>query len=304
MKLTMNIVGTPVVQEPPMINFIGVGTKYTLNPSWNLIRMDGVRPLTLWDMTTDLLPIQPLVNNDTYKLVQWGNYNNGTYTPSPLPKTVLYDRHTLDFVNVGTEISGSDLYTSLDDTNMRYFVYFTDMYSDGYPYYYFLRFLRSSDQREIYIHFYKGTKKHTYPTITNGKFHTIPFDTIVPLNLQEMFDNFDYFDTDLISLISTVAEIGEPVTQTLQQLYGEIAPDKFLKVYMLNDNYSPTYGIQEVERLTINGLPVYYGQALNYNQATSGSILINTMGLAKGDRLEYHFGIEGVLNIKIHCKVV
>lgn len=304
MKLTMNIVGTPVVQQPPLINFIGVGVAYPPNPSWVLIRDKEFRPLTLWDMTTDLLPIQPLVNNDVYKLIQWGDYNNGTYIQSPDQNTVLYDDNTSSYVPVGTDINGSDLYTSLDGTNMRYFVNFSDMYPNGYPNYYYLRFLRISDSREIYIHFYKGTEKVTYPTITNDKSYTIPPNTIVPLNLQEMFSNFDYNDPYLIDLLSTVDEIGEPVTQTLQQLYGEIAPDKFLKVYMLNNGYSPTYGIQEVERLTINGLPVYYGQALNYNQATSGSILINTMGLAQGDKLEYHFGIEGVVNIKIHCLVV
>lgn len=304
MKLTMNIVGEPIVQEPPLINFIGVGAGYPPNPSWVLIRDKEFRPLTLWDMTTDLLPIQPLVNNDEYKLFQWGDYNNGTYIPSPNPNTVLYDNNASSYVPVNTEIYGSDLYTSLDGTNMRYFVNFTDMYSDGYPNYYFLRFLRSSDQREIYIHLYKGTKKVTYPTITNDKSYTIPSDTVVPLNFQEMFSNFDYFDPYLTDLLSTIEEIGEPVTQTLQQLYGEIAPDKFLKMYLLKSSYTPVYGIEPVPRLSINGNPLYYGQAINFNQATGGSILINTIGIAPGDKLEYHFGIEGVVNIKIHCLVV
>lgn len=303
MKLTMNIIADPVVQQPPMINFIGVGAEYPPNPSWVLIREKGVRPLTLWDMTTDLLPIQPLVNNDTYKLIQWGDYSNGTYIPSPVQNTVLYDDNTSSYVPVGTEINGSDLYTTLDETNTRYFVNFTDMYSDGYPNYYFLRFVRSSDDREIVIHFYKGTKKVTYPTMTYEKDYSIPPNTIVPLNLQDMFDNFDYSDPFLIDLLSTIEEIGEPVTQTLQQLYGEISTDKFLKMYLLKPSYTPVYGIEPVPRLSINGSPLYYGQALNFNQVTNGSVLIDTVGLNIGDSLVFHFGIEGVINIKIHCRL-
>lgn len=304
MKLTMNIIADPVVQQPPMINFIGVGVAYPPNPSWVLIRDKSVRPLTLWDMTTDLLPIQPLVNNDTYELIQWGDYNNGTYTPSSVTNTVLYDGNSSSYVPVGTEIYGSDLYTTLDDTNMRYFVNFTDMYPYGYPNYYYLRFLRTSDSREILIHFYKGTEKVIYPTMTYEKDYSIPPNTIVPLNLQEMFDNFDYSDPYLIDLLSMIEEVGEPVTQTLQQLYGEISTDKFLKMYVLKPSYTPVYGIEPVPRLSINGNPLYYGQALNFNQVTNGSVLIDTVGLNVGDSLVYNFGIEGVINIKIHCRTM
>ena len=305
MKLTMNIVAPPVVQQPPLINFIGVGLEYPPNPAWVLIRNTKSRPLTLWDMTTDLLPIQPLVDNDVYKLIQWGDYNDGTYMPSPLQNTVLYDNNISNYVSVGTDINGSDLLLSLDDTNTyaRYSVDYNDMYPYGYPNYYYLKFLRTSDSREILIHFYKGTEKVIYPTMVNEKSYTIPPNTIVPLNLQEMFDNFEYYDQYLLNLLSSANEIGEAVTQTLQQLYGEISTDKFLKVYVLDDAYHIDYGIKEVDRLSINGLPVYYGQAINYNQATSGSILINTMDLRPGDTLEYYFGIEGVINIKIHCRV-
>lgn len=303
MKLTMNIIAPPVVQQPPLINFIGVGAYYPPNPSWDLIRDKDYRPLTLWDMTTDLLPIQPLVNNDTYELIQWGDYNNGTYIPSPATNSVLYDDNTSSYVPVGTEINGSDLYTTLDTTNVRYFVNYTDMYSDGYPNYYYLKFLRSSDQREIYIHFYKGTKKVVYPTMTYEKDYSIAPGTIIPLNIQEMFDGFDYNDPSLTGLLSMIEEIGEPVTQTLQQLYGEISTDKFLKMYVLKPSYTPVYGIEPVPRLSINGSPLYYGQALNFNQVTNGSVLIDTVGLTSGDKLEYHFGIEGVINIKIHCRL-
>ena len=303
MKLTMNIVGTPVVQLPPLINFIGVGIYYPPNPSLILIREKEIRPLTLWDMTTDLLPIQPLVDNDLYKLIEWGDYNNGTYIPSSDPKTVLYDDNASDYVFVGTDVNGSDLYTTLDDTNMRYFVSFTDMYPHGYPNYYYLRFLRGSDDREIYIHFYKGTEKVTYPTMTYEKTYSIPPGTITPLNIQEMFDRFDYNDPYLTDLLSTINEIGEPVTQTLQQLYGEISTDKFLKMYVLKPSYTPVYGIEPVPRLSINGNPLYYGQALNFNQVTNGSVLIDTVGLNIGDSLVFNFGIEGVINIKIHCRV-
>lgn len=304
MKLTMNIVGEPVVQEPPLINFIGVGVAYPPNSSWILIREKEYRPLTLWDMTTDLLPIQPLVNTDLYKMVEWGDYNNGVYTPSTDPKTVLYDDNISNYVSVGDEINGTDLYTSLDDTNMRYYVNFTDMYPDGYPNYYYLRFLRGSDNKEIYIHFYKGTTKVTYPTMTYEKTYSIAPGTVTPLNIQEMFDGFDYNDPTLIDLLSTVEEIGEPVTQTLQQLYGEIAPDKFLKMYVLKPSYTPVYSVEPVPRLSINGNPLYYGQALNFNQVTNGSVLIDTVGLNVGDKLEYHFGIEGAINIKIHCRMM
>lgn len=304
MKLTMNITGDPIVQSQPLINFVGVGVEYNSQSPFTLIRNEGVRPLTLWDMTTDLLPIQPLINTNFYKVVEWGNYNNGIYTPSINNQTILYDNNTSNYVTVGSEIQGVDLYTSLDSTNMRYFVNFTDMYVDDVPYYYYIKFLRDPDGSEIIIHFYKGTAKEAYPTINYEEEFTISEGTITPLNIQEMFNIFNYNDTNFDSIISAINEIGEPVSISLQQLYGEIASNRFLKMYLLNSNYDSTYTITPVDRLTINGQPVYYGQAINFNQATNGSILINTVGLSVGSKLEYHFGIEGVINIKIHCRVI
>ena len=296
MKLTLTFNSPQPEPLPPLMNFIGVGIS---NDPSEVLRANELRALTLWDFTTDLIPTQPLANNINYRLTGWGQYNNGTYTPSTNSTTKLRNLDTNAFLNVNHIISSSDLPTDLNAG--KYGIRFSDMYNYSDPYYYYFEFLRISDNRKIIIHVYRGSEKRIFPTGVMNKVYQIPPDTLTPLSIEDMFDNFDWFDPQFAYLQQ---EIGEPVSMSLEQFYGEIAAHKYLKAYFLRDDYTSYYPFgASVPNLVLNGGPVFFGQALDYNLINSGQVLIDTIGMSSGQQISLYIGIEGILSLKIHFDV-
>lgn len=299
MKLTLTFNSPQPEPLPPLMNFIGVGLA---NSPSAVHRPLEVRGLTLWDFTTDLIPTQPLLNNITYRLTGWGQYNNGVYTPSTNSTTRLRDLSTNAFLSVGHYVTPSDLHTDLNSG--KYGIRYSDMQNYSDPYYYYFIFNRGSDNRKIIIHTYKGSDKRNFPTGVMNKLYQIPPDTLTPLSIENMFDNFDWFDPDFVSLQTAIQTIGEPVSLSLEQFYGEIAANKYLKAYFLRQDYRSNYAFGEtVPNLMLNGGPVFYGQALDYNLINSGQVLVNTMGMTIGQHIDLFIAFGGILSLKIHFDI-
>lgn len=304
MKLTMNIIGesTPTLQ-PGGMNFIGVTPRYGNAFGRKYLReLPGPhRVLSAWDFTSDLFPPQQYdKTNENIKIVDWGDYNNGVYTPSTNPNTpILYGSGTP--VTIGSEISiHNDIGFNLE-LQGEYEGYYIPFYSDQS--YFYIRYLISSDVNKIHtLHVYFGDQfadtVSDFPTYTVDKGTQVPPNTIVPITMGD-FDLFDWYDQHVENIQSVSDIIGTTPTENLIQYYGEFSPDKFLKVYMLDSNHSATYsGYVQIPNLLYKGNPVYYGQALRYKEIANGQLLLNTTVIPQGG-LELYFGIESLLTIKI-----
>lgn len=306
MKLTMNVVDNDVT-SPEIVggkNFIGVGSYFGTTAN-TIFRNEGRRVLTAWDFTTDLIPKQEFnIASEQVKILEWGNYGYGTYTPNG-STTVIYDGLNNNYVAVGQEMDINELGFNLESG--RYYIDYTDMYIDTIvDHYWYMKFFLSSDVDKIHtIHFYKGSKKVAYPSIDNIKTYQVSPNTVVPILMAEMFDNFEYYDPDMISIAETeTALLNEAIASSLEQYYGGIAPDKFLKINLLNGNSDSAYSAYEsIPRLTYMGQPVYYGQSLSYKDIQNGGLLLNTEGLNVGDYYELNIAIEGTVNIKLHIQI-
>lgn len=304
MKLTMNIIGepTPTIQ-PGGMNYIGVTPRYGNNFSRKYLReLPGLhRLLNAWDFTTDLFPPQQYNKvAENIKIVEWGTYNDGVYTPSSNINTPIQYGNGAT-LTVGSVISvQNDLGFNLEvpGENQGFYIPF---YSDQS--YFYIRYSFSSNANTIHtLHVYFGafppSTTTALPTYTINKSTQVPPNTIVPVTMGD-FDLFDWYDQHVQDVQSVGNIIGSEVAQNLLQYYGEFSPEKFLKVYMLDPNYSSSYsGYVQIPRLLYKGNPVHYGQALSYKEIENGQLLLNTTGVNQGG-LELYFGIESLLTIKI-----
>lgn len=282
------------------VNYIGLGYQENVPPNMLVLRPSQIRPLTLWDFTTDIQPVSDFDPNEDYKIIEWGNIDETGLIPSVNPTTFI--RTATGFLSVGDSILPTKLTTDLEN-NPDYYIVYQDLNYNSPEYYYVKVNLGSNPDKVLILKFYTGSaKQHIFPSATEIENHIIPSESIIPIDISTMFDNFNWNDPYVTSPVGLIDEVGEIATEDMVGMFGELNPNKYLKGYVLDKDYNKTYpGLIRVPRLTLYGRDVFYGQAISYNDLTNGSLLLDTQGLK--DPYELTLGLEGIVNCKIHCKL-
>lgn len=294
MKLTMNIIGDSGGVTEGSKNFILSSLFIADNPNHIMFRNDFYRYLTVWDVTTDMMPQDNIRLNQTIKIVEWGSYDNEVYTPEG-NTTLIYNTDTSSYLEVNDEIPVADLSFHLQQGKYR--IYFDDIYLWNYKY---LKFMYSSDPSKVHTLFiYRGDRVPFPVSFANLKIAEVPEDTIIPITM-DMFDNFDY--QKQVSQAQIQTSVGSNIYEQLTEYYGEPTGDKYLKIYLLNNNYQPNYpSLVPIPNLTYMGQPVFYGQALSWKDIQYGGLLLNTTGITGSYTL--NIGVEGFISGRIHLEI-
>lgn len=302
MKLTFNIIGDEQDNGEDIVgvNYIGLGTQETVPSGTAIFRASQLRPLTLWDFTTDIQPVSDFDPTEKYTILEWGTIDETGLIPSGSNTTFV--RTPAGFMNVGDTILDQKLTTDLEN-NPDYFLLYSDFNYNSPEYYYLKVCFTSNPDKVLILKFYTGSQKqHIFPSAIEIDNYTIPSESIIPIDISQMFNNFNWNDPYVTDEIGLINEVGEIATADMANMFGELNTNKYLKGYVLNASYDIAYqGLVEVPRLTLYGRKVYYGQAISYNDLSNGALLLNTIGLK--DPYELTLGLEGIVNCKIHCKL-
>src|SRR5690606_26421451 len=294
MKLTMNIVGDNENSTEGSKNFILISLYLPDNANHVMLRNQFDRFLTVWDVTTDMMPQVNIILSQSIKITEWGSYDNDTYTPEGTT-TLLYDTSTSSYMNVGDEIPIGALSYHLQQG--RYRINFDDMFLWNYKY---LKFTYSSNPNKVHTLFiYRGDRVPFPVTFASLKIAEVPENTVIPVTM-DMFDNFEYQKHATQAQIQN--SVGSNIYEQLTECYGEPTGDKYLKIYLLNNNYQPNYpSLVPIPNLTYMGNPVYYGQALSWKDIQYGGLLLHTTGITGSYTL--NIGVEGFISGRIHLEI-
>ena len=300
MKLTMNIVGDTTIETIGSINLIPLSSPIP-TPNIQTFRGDSVvRYLTVWDVTTDMIPRVTTNASLKIKINEWGTYTNGIFVPES-GTTPIYDNVTSSYVPTGQIINISDLGYNLDSSSRYHFNSLFDILGAAKLIY--IKFSYSNDVLTNHYLFPYATQRPAFNVgMQNEKSAPAPAGTIVPITMG-MFDNFDY----LKQLTQTEIEqrLGVDIYNDLTNYYGEPTLDKYLKIYLLDNNLSSSYpGFVKIPRLTLFGEDVYYGQAISWKDIQNGGLLLNTIGLNKNTVYNLNIGVEGFISGRIYLRMV